>query len=31
MFCGGAAGCTVTIKGNALFQGEVLVGLSVRF
>jgi hypothetical protein len=30
-FCGGAAGCTVAIKGNGLFQGEVLAGLSIRF
>jgi len=31
IFCGGTAGCTVAIKGNGLFQGEVLAGLSVRF
>jgi hypothetical protein len=30
-FCGGTAGCTVAIKGNGLFQGEVLAGLSIRF
>jgi hypothetical protein len=31
LFCGGTAGCTVAIKGNGLFEGEVLGGLSVRF
>jgi len=31
VFCGGAAGCTVAIRGNALFQGEALVGISARF
>ena len=31
LFCGGTAGCTVAIRGNGLFQGEVLAGLSVRF
>jgi hypothetical protein len=31
LFCGGTAGCTVAIKGNGLFQGEVLAGLSIRF
>jgi hypothetical protein len=31
IFCGGAAGCTIVIKGNALFQGEALAGLSFRF
>jgi hypothetical protein len=31
VFCGGTAGCTVSIKGNGLFQGEVLAGLSIRF
>jgi hypothetical protein len=31
LFCGGTAGCTIAIKGNALFQGEVLGGLSFRF
>jgi hypothetical protein len=31
IFCGGAAGCTIVIKGNALFQGEVLAGLAFRF
>jgi hypothetical protein len=31
VFCGGTAGCIVAIKGNGLFQGEVLAGLSIRF
>jgi hypothetical protein len=31
LFCGGTTGCTVAIKGNGLFQGEVLAGLSIRF
>jgi hypothetical protein len=31
LFCGGSAGCTVSIKGSALYQGEVLGGLSFRF
>jgi hypothetical protein len=31
LFCGGRAGCTFTVKGNALFEGEVLAGLSIRF
>jgi hypothetical protein len=31
LFCGGASGCTATIKGNALLQGDVLAGLSFRF
>ena len=31
VFCGGAVGCTVAIKGTGLFQGEVLAGLSMRF
>jgi hypothetical protein len=32
LFCGGnAGGCTVSISGNALYQGEALVGLSGRF
>jgi hypothetical protein len=30
-FCGGAAGCSVAIKGSGLFEGEVLAGLSARF
>jgi hypothetical protein len=31
VFCGGTTGCTVSIKGNALFQGEALAGVSARF
>lgn len=31
MFCGSNTGCTVTVKGSALYQGEALVGLSARF
>jgi hypothetical protein len=31
LFCGGAAGCTVAIKGRGLFYGEVLGGVAVRF
>jgi hypothetical protein len=31
LFCGGMAGCTLVIKGTALFEGEVLAGLSARF
>jgi hypothetical protein len=31
MFCGSNTGCTVAIKGSALYEGEVLVGLSIRF
>lgn len=31
MFCGSNAGCTVAIKGNAVYEGEVLVGLAIRF
>lgn len=31
LFCGGAAGCTVAIKGRGLFYGEVLAGVAVRF
>ena len=31
LFCGGAAGCTVAIKGRSLFYGEVLGGVTVRF
>jgi hypothetical protein len=31
VFCGGTTGCTVTIKGNAVFQGEALAGISARF
>ena len=31
LFCGGRAGCTFTLKGNTLFEGEVLAGISARF
>jgi Outer membrane protein beta-barrel domain len=31
LFCGGRAGCTFTLKGSALFEGEVLAGVSARF
>ena len=31
MFCGSNAGCVVSIKGNAMYQGEALAGLSIRF
>lgn len=31
LFCGGSSGCTVSIRGSGLFQGEVLAGISVRF
>jgi hypothetical protein len=31
VFCGGTTGCTASIKGNALIEGEVLMGLSARF
>ena len=31
VFCGGTTGCTVAIKGNALFEGEALAGISARF
>lgn len=31
VFCGGTAGCTIAIKGNAVFQGEALAGISARF
>jgi hypothetical protein len=31
LFCGGATGCTVVVKGQGLFYGEVLAGLAVRF
>jgi hypothetical protein len=30
-FCGGNVGCVVSIKGTTVYQGEVLVGLSIRF
>lgn len=31
LFCGDTAGCTVSIRGSGLYQGEVLGGLSFRF
>jgi hypothetical protein len=31
VFCGGTTGCTIAIRGNALFQGEALAGISARF
>ncbi len=31
LFCGNATGCVAAIKGDALYQGEVLIGVSVRF
>jgi Outer membrane protein beta-barrel domain len=31
LFCGGAAGCRIAIKGSGLFYGEALAGLSARF
>lgn len=31
LFCGSNTGCIVSIKGNAVYQVEALVGLSVRF
>ena len=31
IFCGDTAGCTAAIKGNAIFEGEVLAGISARF
>jgi outer membrane protein with beta-barrel domain len=31
VFCGGTTGCTIAIKGNALFQGEALAGIAARF
>jgi hypothetical protein len=31
LFCGGASGCTVAIKGQGLFYGEVLAGIAGRF
>lgn len=31
LFCGGAAGCRVAVKGKGLFYGEVLGGVAVRF
>jgi hypothetical protein len=31
LFCGGAAGCTVAVRGQGLFYGEVLAGIAARF
>jgi outer membrane protein with beta-barrel domain len=31
LFCGNNAGCIATIHGDALYQGEALAGLSIRF
>jgi len=31
VFCGGTTGCTIAVKGNAVFQGEALAGISARF
>jgi hypothetical protein len=31
LFCGGRSGCTIAIKGNGLFYGEVLAGVAARF
>jgi len=31
LFCGGAAGCTVAVKGKGLIYAEVLGGIAVRF
>ena len=31
LFCGSNVGCAATIKGDALYQGEALAGLSIRF
>jgi len=31
LFCGSNVGCGATIKGEALYQGEALGGLSIRF
>jgi hypothetical protein len=31
LFCGGNSGCTIAVKGSALFEGEVLAGLAARF
>jgi hypothetical protein len=31
LFCGGHSGCTVAIRGDGLFYGEVLAGVAVRF
>jgi hypothetical protein len=31
LFCRSTAGCAVSIKGNAFYQGEGLIGLTARF
>jgi hypothetical protein len=31
LFCGGAPGCRIAIKGSGLYYGEALAGLSIRF
>ncbi|MGO9036463.1 MAG: hypothetical protein ACLQKH_00610 [Steroidobacteraceae bacterium] len=31
IFCGGTRGCTVAISGTALFEGELLMGVSAKF
>jgi hypothetical protein len=31
LFCGDNRGCTIAVKGSALFEGEVLAGLAARF
>jgi len=31
IFCGGTHGCTVAISGTALFEGELLAGVSAKF
>ncbi len=31
IFCSDDAGCVVTMKGEAMYQGEALAGLSIRF
>ncbi|MGB5081486.1 MAG: hypothetical protein WBO23_12170 [Burkholderiales bacterium] len=31
LFCGGDSGCLISVKGRALYQTEVLLGLSGRF
>jgi hypothetical protein len=31
LFCGNNTGCIATFKGDALYQGEALAGLSIRF
>jgi hypothetical protein len=31
LFCSDNVGCVATINGDALYQGEALAGLSIRF